>query len=67
MAEMDFRKFEVINGEGYEFHALDFGGDGVKIELYDPRDIDMLECQRIHAVILKPHNVRDLFMWIAKK
>ena len=39
-------RFTVLNGEGYTFRALDYGGMGVKIELYDPRDIDITDANR---------------------
>lgn len=61
------RRFTVMNGEGYEFQAIDFGGEGVKIELYDPRDIDLLDKDRLHAVILSPRKLRELTSWILKR
>ena len=60
------RKFEVVNGNSYQFRALDFADDGVKIELYDPRELDRTEDNRLHAVLLKPKTIRELFMWIGK-
>lgn len=60
------RKFTVSNGEGYEFRAIDFGPEGVKLELYDSRELDLLDRDRLHAVILTPVKIRELFMWIGK-
>lgn len=65
MMTTEERKLVITNGEGYEFRA-DFGGDGMKIELYDPRDVGITEDNRLHAVILRPRKVRELFMWIGK-
>lgn len=58
------RKFVVKNGEAYQFRAIDFSKDGVKIELYDPREIGIAEENRLHAVILSPRNVRELLIWM---
>lgn len=58
------RDFKVHNGEGYLFRAIDFGGLGIKIELYDPRELDLLDRDRLHAVILTPKVVRELFVWM---
>ncbi len=57
-------RFEVRKGEGYEFRAIDFGAEGTKIELFDPRDLDLLDRDRIHAVILSPRTVRELLQWM---
>ncbi|MBN1807204.1 MAG: hypothetical protein JW837_18300 [Sedimentisphaerales bacterium] len=64
--ETKVRKFEVVNGDSYQLRALDFGIKGVKIELYDPRELDLLEEDRLHAVILTPQKARELFLWIGK-
>ncbi len=64
--EEKVRRFEVVNGEAYEFRALDFADDGVKIELYDPRELGRTEDDRLHAVLLSPRKIRELFMWIGK-
>lgn len=61
------RRFTVMNGEGYLFRAIDFGGEGVKIELYDSREIDLLDKDRLHAVILTPTKIRELTKWILKR
>jgi hypothetical protein len=66
MREVPARIFVVRNGESYLFRALDYGGEGLKIELYDPRELDILDKDRLHAVILTPRKVRELFMWIGK-
>ena len=64
MTESTERQFVIHNGEGYLFRAIDFGIEGVKIELYDPRDIDILDRDRLHAVILKPRAVRELLIFM---
>jgi hypothetical protein len=64
--ETKARKLEVVNGDGYLFRAIDFGCKGVKIELYDPRELDLLDRDRLHAVILTPQKIRELFLWIGK-
>ena len=61
------RQMTVSNGEGYLFRAIDFGIEGLKIELYDPRDLDLLDKDRIHAVILKPAVVRELLIFMRMK
>ena len=66
LKEVPARVFAVSNGESYVFRALDYGGEGIKIELYDPRELDILDKDRLHAVILKPIKVRELFKWIGK-
>jgi hypothetical protein len=42
MREVPARIFVVRNGESYLFRALDYGGEGLKIELYDPRELDIM-------------------------
>lgn len=64
--EVTPRQFVVNNGEGYQFRAIDFGAEGVKIELYDSRELDLLDTDRLHAVILSPKKRRELFLWIGK-
>ena len=66
MKEVPPRMFVVRNGESYLFRALDYGGEGLKIELFDSRELDLLDKDRLHAVILTPSKVRELFMWIGK-
>ena len=61
------RKLVITNGEGYELRALDFLVEGIKIELYDTREMDRLEDERLHAVLLSPRKARELFMWIGKR
>ena len=58
------RQMTVSNGEGYLFRAIDLGIEGLKVELYDPRDLDLLDKDRIHAVILKPSVVRELLIFM---
>ena len=64
MADSTDRQLVVHNGEGYLFRAIDFGIEGLKVELYDPRDLDLLDKDRIHAVILKPKVVRELLIFM---
>jgi len=42
----------IERGESYVFRAEYFDGSGCKITLFDPRDLDLLDKDRIHAVIL---------------
>lgn len=58
------RAFVVSKGDSYEFRAVDFGADGFKIELYDPRELDLLDNDRLHAVILTPYQTRELLQWM---
>lgn len=58
------RQFVVRNGESYEFRAVDYGAEGFKIELFDPRELDLLDRDRLHAVILAPHVTRALLQWM---
>ena len=67
MPDSTDRQLVVRNGEGYLFRAIDFGIEGLKIELYDPRDLDLLDKDRIHAVILKPAVVRELLIFMRMK
>ena len=64
MADSTDRQMTVSNGEGYLFRAVDYGIEGLKIELYDPRDLDLLDKDRIHAVILEPKVVRKLLIFM---
>ena len=64
MTENKERQFVIPNGEGYLFRAVDYGSEGLKIELYDPRNIDILDRDRLHAVILKPRVVRELLIFM---
>ena len=64
MPDATDRQMTVSNGEGYLFRAIDFGIEGLKVELYDPRDLDLLDKDRIHAVILKPSVVRELLIFM---
>ncbi|KKM96919.1 hypothetical protein LCGC14_1173290 [marine sediment metagenome] len=58
------RAFTVRNGESYELRVVDFGAGGLKIELFDPRELDLLDSDRIHAVLITPRNTRDLLQWM---
>ena len=64
MPDRTDRQLVVHNGEGYRFRAVDYGAEGLKVELYDPRDLDLLDKDRIHAVILKPKVVRELLIFM---
>ena len=67
MPDSTDRQLVVHNGEGYLFRAIDLGIEGLKVELYDPRDLDLLDKDRIHAVILKPSVVRELLIFMRMK
>ena len=67
MPDTTDRQMTVSNGEGYLFRAIDFGIEGLKVELYDPRDLDQLDRDRLHAVILKPKDVRNLLLLLLNK
>ena len=65
MAQQDTnRRFTNSYGDSYQFRAIDYGAEGLKIELYDPRDLDMLDRDILHAVILKPNVVRELLIFM---
>ena len=64
MADSTDRALTVSNGEGYRFRAVDIGIEGLKIELYDSRELDLLDKDRIHAVLLKPSVVRELLIFM---
>ena len=61
------RQFVVHNGEGYRFRAVDYGVEGLKIELFDPRDLGLRNCDRLHAVLLSPKDVRNLLLLLLNK
>jgi len=61
------KPFEVMNGESYVFRAEDFGDEGCKITLTDPRDLDMLDKDRHHAVILNKAELSSFRRWLADK
>ena len=61
------KPFEVKNGEGYAFRAEDFGDEGCKIILSDPRDLDLLDKDRHHAVILSRAELSVFRRWLSEK
>jgi len=56
--------FEHPKGEGYIFRAIDFGDFGLKVELVDPRDLDLLDKDRIHAVLIDKSTAGELRRWL---
>jgi len=61
------KPIELTRGEGYVFKAEDFGDSGCKITLIDPRDLDMLDRDRYHAVILEQGELSMLRRWLSEK
>lgn len=60
------KPFEYPDGESYVLQAEDFGAkQGIKLTLTDPRDLDLLDKDRIHAVLLPPEAVSMLRRWLA--
>ena len=58
------KPFEVSNGESYIFRTEDFGDAGCKVTLIDPRDLDILDRDRYHAVVLGIDELTILKRWI---
>jgi hypothetical protein len=59
------KAFEAHNGEAYVLRVEDFGAEGVKVVLRDPRDMGLRDDDRIHAVLLSPEMVSSFRRWLA--
>jgi len=59
------KHFDIIRGESYELSLINFGNGQLKVEMIDPRDLDLLDKDRIHAKILETHEISDMKKWLA--
>lgn len=61
---IETKPFIITHGEGYVFKAEHLGIETCKITLIDPRDLDLLDKDRHHAVLLNLGQMSILSRWL---
>lgn len=59
------KHFDIFRGESYVLSLINFGNGQLKVVMIDPRELDLLDKDRIHAKILESHEVSDMKKWLA--
>lgn len=59
------KHLEIMRGDSYVISLINFGNGKLKFVMIDPRDLDILDRNRIHAKILGPQEISDMKKWLA--
>lgn len=62
--EEHFAGFAVINGDSYILRIFNHGEGNLMLLMEDPRDLDILDKDRYHAVLLNTEKTSELKKWI---